>query len=137
MMWTGFAYLSAGISGEFLLTPYWIFGSHKSWGISWLAGWLLGSQEVFCPVVSITGHETHVLLIVCLKMGDFKKIIYICIYVHIYICPHICHHVIVQAHLLYSVLLLWHVLHQCVLIYRLNRSTWSDINSRTVFLHIF
>jgi hypothetical protein len=22
MMWTGFAYLSAGISGEFLLTPY-------------------------------------------------------------------------------------------------------------------
>jgi hypothetical protein len=39
-----------GTSGGLLWTQQWTFGFHKRRGISWLAEWLLTSQEGFCSL---------------------------------------------------------------------------------------
>jgi hypothetical protein len=47
-LWSGFIWPRIGSRGELLWTRWWTFAFHKRRGISWLAEWLLASQEGPC-----------------------------------------------------------------------------------------
>jgi hypothetical protein len=47
-VWTGCIWLRIGTSDGLLWTRLWTFGFHKRWGISWLAEWMLASEEGLC-----------------------------------------------------------------------------------------
>jgi hypothetical protein len=49
-MRTWFIWLGRGSSCGLLWTWQWTFRSHRRWGISWMAEWLLASQEGLCSI---------------------------------------------------------------------------------------
>jgi hypothetical protein len=49
-VWTGFICFRIGTSGRLLWRRQWTFGFHKRLRTSWLAEWLLASQEGLCPI---------------------------------------------------------------------------------------
>jgi hypothetical protein len=46
-------------SGEFLWTRKWSFGFHKKQAVTWLAEWLLSSQERLCTMKLVATKKTY------------------------------------------------------------------------------
>jgi hypothetical protein len=61
-VWTWCIWLRIGTSGGLLWTRQWTFGFHRRRGISWLAEWMLASQQGLCSrelVIKVFSKSTN------------------------------------------------------------------------------